>query len=268
MVVVALIAILSTLLIVGVSKLQTNAKRQQTVQLLENCRAMWAEYDSTARLHVDSFLLGSPGNVTLENEIAIEQQNPGYGGNRVGIATGITRAVYAAMRGQPNIRAGMDKFPASRMFLTSVATNPQAFIPFPTYGPWQSGAYYQPGAIANYLTDSSGDGEEYLCIRALQLNSDGTYTPAFTPSPPDPGYWFPICGVVSNHPTVDLTDPIFLDAWGNPVICVMGGQLTGVTAGGRSVTVSSPDGRLFWASAGPDGDFSKGDDNLYSFEKP
>ena len=31
--------------------------------------------------------------------------------------------------------------------------------------------------------------------------------------------------------------------------------------------IRSPDNRPFFASAGPDGDFSKGDDNLYSFEQ-
>jgi type II secretory pathway pseudopilin PulG len=31
--------------------------------------------------------------------------------------------------------------------------------------------------------------------------------------------------------------------------------------------VRSPDGRAFWASAGPDGNFATGDDNVYSFEQ-
>jgi hypothetical protein len=30
--------------------------------------------------------------------------------------------------------------------------------------------------------------------------------------------------------------------------------------------IRSPDGRSFWASAGPDGNFQTGDDNIYSFE--
>ena len=30
--------------------------------------------------------------------------------------------------------------------------------------------------------------------------------------------------------------------------------------------IRSPDNRPFWASAGPDGDFRTGDDNMYSFE--
>lgn len=76
-----------------------------------------------------------------------------------------------------------------------------------------------------------------------------------------------------------VDNPILLDAWGNPIIFVPAGGLSGVTISGttgRTVTSRGviPDGgtlpagvRPFWASAGPDGDFSKGDDNLYSFEK-
>src|SRR5207248_3268658 len=31
--------------------------------------------------------------------------------------------------------------------------------------------------------------------------------------------------------------------------------------------IRSPDGRALWASAGPDGNFTTGDDNIYSFEQ-
>ena len=69
------------------------------------------------------------------------------------------------------------------------------------------------------------------------------------------------------------------DAWGNPMIWVPSGGLTGVkvqsratdangtTRTGSTVTIKSPDGRGFWASAGPSGDFTNGDDNIYSFQK-
>ena len=76
---------------------------------------------------------------------------------------------------------------------------------------------------------------------------------------------------------------VILDAWKNPIIYVPSGGLANVIIGGvrppngsytatavtgapfgRAVTVRSVDGRPFWASAGSDGDFSRGDDNLYS----
>lgn len=89
--------------------------------------------------------------------------------------------------------------------------------------------------------------------------------------------------------------PIPLDSWGNPIIFVPAGGLCGTPGAGPQAMwiggkagetgakrvvnkeqtalaadeigpIRSPDGRSFWASAGPDGDFCTGDDNLYSFQ--
>jgi len=93
--------------------------------------------------------------------------------------------------------------------------------------------------------------------------------------------------------------PLVLDGWGNPIIFVPAGGLAGgdgpktdpntmIVGGKASDTdskrvlaldpadqnppadavrqIRSPDNRPFWASAGPDGNFMTGDDNLYSFE--
>jgi len=88
--------------------------------------------------------------------------------------------------------------------------------------------------------------------------------------------------------TVNLVNsnppPVILDGWGNPILfCPGSGLVTSVnppiTVGGLTnvylnttsgsshgpSTITSPDGRPFWVSAGPDGDFAKGDDNIYSF---
>jgi hypothetical protein len=77
------------------------------------------------------------------------------------------------------------------------------------------------------------------------------------------------------------------DVWNNPIILVPASGLRNVTladtpgyivtsvriyppAGGASPTLApgdlAPNARPFFASAGPDGDFAKGDDNIYSFE--
>jgi hypothetical protein len=76
--------------------------------------------------------------------------------------------------------------------------------------------------------------------------------------------------------------PVVLDGWGNPIIFVPPSGLSNVQVNvdstiaaykstgnatlPQSVTIQSPDGRPFWASAGPDGDFIRGDDNIYSFQ--
>jgi len=86
-------------------------------------------------------------------------------------------------------------------------------------------------------------------------------------APPNYYYWLPALTVPAGS-TTPLPTPVMLDAWGNPIIFVMGGVLGAVNAGGQTaINVNSPDYHPFFASAGPDGDFSKGDDNLYSFEK-
>lgn len=78
----------------------------------------------------------------------------------------------------------------------------------------------------------------------------------------------------------EIYPPLLLDGWGNPIIFVPWDGLSEVKIGSvvdnrvksnEVVTPSTdPDkfttGRPFWASAGPDGDFSTGDDNIYSFE--
>ncbi len=92
-----------------------------------------------------------------------------------------------------------------------------------------------------------------------------------------------------NAPPFDQA-PIPVDGWGNPMIFVPGGGLNGITVTGAAdasgkvqtafhATIVSPDGKGFWASAGPDGVFTDndnatpvanrkpyGDDNIYSFE--
>lgn len=79
---------------------------------------------------------------------------------------------------------------------------------------------------------------------------------------------------------------ILLDAWGNPIIYVPASGLVNVqlksdstkyyrvqSTGVQSYTtfnsppVANANARPFFASAGPDGDFAKGDDNIYSFEQ-
>jgi hypothetical protein len=87
----------------------------------------------------------------------------------------------------------------------------------------------------------------------------------------------------------ESTMPLLVDGWGNPIIFVPKGGLSGVgvtdpTGGNPSQlrTVASPNNRPFWASAGPDGSFGvlpgkdgtygtaddepAGEDNLYSFD--
>jgi prepilin-type N-terminal cleavage/methylation domain-containing protein len=80
-------------------------------------------------------------------------------------------------------------------------------------------------------------------------------------------------------PPFSATGPaVILDGWGNPILFAPAAGLCGVYANtatknaspqpltpGQANIVISPDGRPFFVSAGPDGDFITGDDNIYSF---
>lgn len=56
-----------------------------------------------------------------------------------------------------------------------------------------------------------------------------------------------------------------VDAWGNPIIMVPS-AVVGVKSGGKQVTVWAPTSQPYFMSAGPDGRFDTGDDNVYSWE--
>lgn len=68
---------------------------------------------------------------------------------------------------------------------------------------------------------------------------------------------------------VTITKPVLLDGWRKPLLYVGSGGLTNLLSdatGSTARTIKSPDGRPFWVSAGPDGNFRTHDDNVYSFE--
>lgn len=90
-----------------------------------------------------------------------------------------------------------------------------------------------------------------------------------------------ITGVkTTNWAPISAATPLFLDAWGNPIIFVPASGLLVRSSVNKAhpnaydqadpdtvLLIQSPDKKPFWASAGPDGDFSSGDDNIYSFEQ-
>ncbi len=72
-------------------------------------------------------------------------------------------------------------------------------------------------------------------------------------------------------------NPFILDAWGNPILFVPAAGLINVWQVDKPTSTApatftaanplqAPNNRPFFVSAGPDGDFRTGDDNLYSFE--
>ncbi len=277
LVVIALIGVLTGLLVVGIGKLQTSSKRQQTVALLHHCQSLLVGYDAAVHPKFPFVATPCPGPVTVD---------AGNNGFRFKETVQITQSLFTVMRTVPSCRAGMDKLPPAQLMtntqLTSFGQNP-----------WTAGVEYSPSDPKNFYStvqNGSSGYAVYLCFAdhiasdggvqyvTGQVNPGGLQTGQPIPAnrPPDTNYWFPYSS--------DVTARMVVDAWGNPIIACFGAlgvehvppmPLSGRTsnkddsnlyANGQSVQVLSPDHRLFFASAGPDGDFGLGDDNLYSFE--
>jgi prepilin-type N-terminal cleavage/methylation domain-containing protein len=250
MVVIGLIAILGSLLLMGVNHMIIGGKRQATQLAFQNCQAMFSEYDRIARRHFPAW--NDPNSFGLNQQLAnVEEQSPGdvslTGSDRQGAAVFMTRDMMGLLRNSPVNAAAMGKLsPKAYMSLPSVPSFPVAA--------WVSQQYMVAfGRV--YTQDQYGNNYYFTCIAIPQVNG----VQAAQPQPPSDAYWLAA--------TEDATVPVMLDGWGNPIIFVPSGALTNVTAGGNVGTFKSPDGRPFWASAGPDGIMSQGDDNMYSFEK-
>lgn len=154
-----------------------------------------------------------------------------------------------------------------------------------TYWPSYEITDVVPGA--GITVDATGAGR-YSC-NAVQCTSDVMYLLMRVPAnrttiqsiPPKQLF---VAQAGQAAPTIDQ-GPILLDGWGNPIIFVPRGGLhvtmpdpnTGATltyvvrsTGIIPFTGTEPlltgNERPFWASAGEDGDFTNGADNLYSFQ--
>jgi hypothetical protein len=240
---------------------------------------LFSEWDAVNHQHfgsaTSSWPLPAPQNVSLElsNTSAIFS-------DRAGSVVLMTRGMVSQFKQLPSASTALGKMSASAY--TNILFDVTSATAF-------GSAPYNPVQIV-YTTanDAFGNPVNYY-FACVQTNSDTNTTNiahfvpvgSRTTTPPMP-----------NSDTTDATVPVLVDGWGNPIIFVPGGVLgsgAALSAGptppagypihgsgaiasnpgsnGLSIQARSPDGRPFWASAGPDGDFSAGDDNMYSFEK-
>jgi prepilin-type N-terminal cleavage/methylation domain-containing protein len=254
---IGIILILAGMLFVGLRVLGGSGKERSTRQSLENLAAMLAELDASTR--VSNMLDGdvpAPGNVTDEHNLS----SPRYTSK----AVEFTRGVMIRLRSVPANRSSIEKLP------------PETLMTMPAISPsgWASGTDYEVGDTVE-VTVSSTD-YHFVCIQE-HTSSNGNHP---TTGSTGAEYWTRVVADV----------PILLDAWNNPIIAVPSGGLVGVTfeATGNAIhrvtsagivqdanndgdmndTDEGPpvNARPFFASAGPDGNFTTGDDNVYSFE--
>jgi prepilin-type N-terminal cleavage/methylation domain-containing protein len=328
---VAIIAILSALLVYGISHLTASAKANQTKIMLQNNRGMLQEFDTAAGL---SRSVNFWPWIDLETgNVYIAFANPGYlptlpfpnptlwsssvvykstvNGNTIYPAGPLCAPIgpmtndAAGFQNRNGSYAVLYTQLAMRMIGGVSAAKPMlAAIPSgSTMVPvWISGAPYAPGNVVKSPVDNS----YYRCITLATAVWTGTMMqPNFGSS-------------YSTDPSGDLTnwaklgpnetpDPVLLDAWGNPILMAPAAGLINVWTNctnsaallnqsppqwGGSVTpttqlqawaypvpsseapgqtyfqkpIVAPDNKPFFYSAGPDGLYNAGDDNIYSFD--
>jgi prepilin-type N-terminal cleavage/methylation domain-containing protein len=225
---------------------------------------------SSVPRHHDPDPLDAPGLVTATGGEAEVARN----GCRQVLNTQLVMAMMLAL---PNNRQSLEKIPADRYF------NP-AWVGGALTPPGPDGVRYTPddsgSEVVHYLVGARVEhrGTRYRCI----VEHDQSSMPSGTSTPPTSNW-------VDDK---SATAPLLLDTWNNPIIYVPGTGLRVrllngakdysdpkvttaiiVSSEGRVETITDPihprvtqPGRPFFASAGPDGDFAKGDDNVYSFE--
>ncbi len=287
LVVIGLIAILSTLLLIGINKLQTNSKRQQTRLAFQNLTAMYSEWDAINRHHFINYADANTGVYYVDVALPCPGNVATGGTDRTGLAVLATRDMMSMLKQMPTNAAAMGKLSAAS-FMTIQTTPPPATLWSTSGDPTTSFSGYWIFDRVYVLGPPNVFGTQpkyfYTAVAINWTPPSPPSTPGVPlvaqPAPPDSRFWLASTPDATDTNTTELaaslTVPVLLDGWGNPIIFVPGGILgyqpgsaSGMlTAGGiQGTQVKSPDGRPFWASAGPDGDFSKGDDNLYSFEK-
>jgi prepilin-type N-terminal cleavage/methylation domain-containing protein len=285
LVVIAIIAVLAGLVFIGGKYVMASGKTSSTKVLLSQLQGMLTEMDTKTRLQNQPPAMWAPPTPGVAMAVTAFVP-PDFWRTAVVSPSDIGKdspAPSDRYRSAAILNTGL----AMQMLLT-LPSNADALQKMPNdqvavaLQPWNNATQYTAG---NRVRFDSGDGIDryWICTR-----SD---TPTGT-SPTNATYWSPC-------------ESTILDGWDNPIIFVPGGGLYppayfGLTPypEGAIVTdsgkyyralksvegaplndinsweqvpatagfVRSHDGRPFWASAGPDGDFRSFGDNVYSFE--
>ncbi len=264
LVVIGILAVLAGILFIGLNAVDFSGREKQTRVTMESLKSMFAEYRIKVGFPVCAGTYGST-TVVLKDYNQLPASVATGAADRLHTvsallpdssrAVPLTQCMLARIAALVVNQKALDALPARQKFAETVISPADASVlPAPTA--WAANTVYDIGAVV-YLVVG---GENYICLS--YHTSDSSLLPTGSKSP-----WL----------KVDQSKPILKDAWDNPIIFVpvgLGlsgstsqGVLVGGTAASNAQTIIAPDGRPFWASAGPDGDFSKGDDNIYSFEQ-
>jgi prepilin-type N-terminal cleavage/methylation domain-containing protein len=325
LIVIGIIALLASILILGMNSVLGTSKASSTKITLQNLQGMLGELDAKTSLSASpqawmwwenlptsqpilaSFVstnsldwdfwkipwrlgvataapaLRNPDSLDAPTLVSADNVNVRNGARQI-LNTQIVMSMLLSL---PTNRAALQKISADRYFTPTWVGDQQIpnpgsdFIPDTSDDNSEIGSnLYLPGMIVQL------NGIQYQCVTAQTSTkpSSGMNTPWKDLSAP------------ANAGTPPV--PLLLDAWDNPIIFVPATGLRVRLLNGQSTLnqneasdnfqqtfiVISPEGKVgtdpatkepiviqpgrpFFASAGPDGDFSKGDDNIYSFQQ-
>ena len=323
---VAIIAILASLLVYGISHLTASAKGNSTKLMLQNNRGMLQEFVNTPGLGRSvanwPWIDLQTGNIFIANANPVTYPTNGSilwtSSVTYLIATGTQPSpLCAPVKQMTNDAASFANrngsyavlyTPLALRMIGGVSTAKAMIAKIPTGSTmvpiWVSGAPYAPGNVVKSpmdnkyyrLTPQSGPWTGTMTQAGfLATSSSGS---SYTTDPSSGGDWKPL------DPN-ETPDAILLDAWGNPILMApsaglinvwtnctkpsdaldpppqWGGSLTPTTQlqawafpipnGGTNQPyyqkpIVAPDSKPFFYSAGPDGFYITGDDNIYSFD--
>jgi prepilin-type N-terminal cleavage/methylation domain-containing protein len=228
LIVVGLIALLSGLLVMAIGHMRTSAKRQQTTVMLENLRAMYADYDAMAHRHFVSYRdpLYNGNNVDMPCPQNVTNDFAGMAPaslttlpislDRNGYAVLLARDVMNQMRQTTTNATSLGKMPASSLMRFTQTAAPAPFNPTTT----------TPYHMLDRVYVMSINPTTFTYYTCIEYNPPVGIPPLVVP-PPNTNFWFPST-FYANDPTAptlvgaDNTAPVGLDAWGNPIIFVPG----------------------------------------------
>ena len=238
LIVIGVLAVLSTIVLLGMRHITGQSKEQQTRVSMQNLRNMLAEYNARTRMKAprEWYAWDQSQSIQFVKTDTSPFNSP-----------------------DPNVN------PACDFWRVPYRAPLQ---PPPPNGNGVALPIAAPGSVEKGQTDRAGRAVQNTALASLVLvgiPENRTALQSFNDKLMQP----------ETDDTATLADErearIPLDAWSNPILLVPGSGLSNVTVGGQVMTQANPiraqDNQPFWASAGPDGDFQKGDDNIYSFEE-
>jgi prepilin-type N-terminal cleavage/methylation domain-containing protein len=256
LVVMGIILLLVGIAVFSYQKLERVASGNATQSRLQTCVSIESEYEMSGNTNI---IEGPSNPVVIPNGSVIVPPNPIY--------------VLNQSLGAPG----------------SVNIGAQ-----PRYStPWSVGSLGPPATGASQdrtVVWTSAIMQIYAQVPGVQSTIAQLPTAALLPTNPDVAPYVEVTTgntlpstappTTSPPPNGGIGTVVIVDAWKNPIIYVPSGGLSNVWIGGtvpptgvntatggpwaHPMVVRSIDHRPFWASAGPDGIFSQGDDNLYS----